>query len=75
MDYKVEESLDLLAVYYRRLFPYELFYKWLGYGKIFYSIFRYFYFYTGSPEMTLIITKLITYCSKTDVKKVSMSFL
>lgn len=32
-DYKAEHLPDLLPVYYKRLFPYKMFYKWLSYGN------------------------------------------
>uniref|UniRef100_A0A2P2I069 DNA primase n=1 Tax=Hirondellea gigas TaxID=1518452 RepID=A0A2P2I069_9CRUS len=33
-DYDPETLVDLLPIYYKRLFPYSLFYKWLSYGNV-----------------------------------------
>lgn len=32
-EYKEETLPDVLPLYYKRLFPYETFYRWLSYGS------------------------------------------
>ncbi|KAK5646090.1 hypothetical protein RI129_004554 [Pyrocoelia pectoralis] len=39
-EYNEETLPDLLPLYYKRLFPFELFYKWLSYGNSAYLQFR-----------------------------------
>lgn len=39
-EYSEETLPDLLPLYYKRLFPFELFYKWLSYGNSSYLQFR-----------------------------------
>ncbi|CAH1402337.1 unnamed protein product [Nezara viridula] len=34
VQFSVEQLPELLAVYYKRLFPYELYHRWLSYGQV-----------------------------------------